>query len=318
MNHAWTRWQQCALVGLVLAGCGPARETPPRCVPGEVRECVCANGQRGRQICQVGGEAWEPCAEFEGDGGAQHRIDGGNMAHASEATDARPGVDAAVALDAGRARDAAVAVDAGRDRDAAVAVDAGGTPDATVAVDAGGVRDAAVAVDAHLPGAGCDWDDALSNVDSVHPTLREIIGTFVVTQVWNDRHMGIDVAMANQQDATGQPLYAIGPPGADVLVRCWKEPLAGQNVSTYSPGMAYAFDYAHMDSCIAGERGSMTVRAGDQIGTIGNSGSATTGAHLHFQQRRDGTDNPITGTHIPGWRGYLRLALLGLDACEPQ
>ena len=68
--------------------------------------------------------------------------------------------------------------------------------------------------------------------------------------------------------------------------------------------MAYAFDYAHMKSCLAGQRGEMIVDAGSKIGEIGNTGSATTGPHLHFQQRITNDVNPVKGTFVPAMRGY--------------
>lgn len=159
-------------------------------------------------------------------------------------------------------------------------------------------------------------DVALRNVDSVVPAVGDRIGSLVVTQGWNSRHMGVDLALPQQNgrwpDSTGIPIYAIGAPGSKVEVRCWYEPVAGQNASTYSEGMDYAFDFAHLDSCIAGERGTVTVNAGDRIGTIGNTGAASTGPHLHMQQRQGGTANPITGQHVEAWRGYIEIAVSGL------
>jgi murein DD-endopeptidase MepM/ murein hydrolase activator NlpD len=158
-------------------------------------------------------------------------------------------------------------------------------------------------------------DVALRNVSSVVPTTGDRIGGLAVTQGWHSRHMGIDLALppvnGRWPDSTGTPVYAIGAPGIKVEVRCWYEPIAGQNASTYSEGMDYAFDYAHLDTCVAGERGTATVNAGDRIGTIGNTGAATTGPHLHFQQRRNGTSNPITGEHMQPWRGYIEIAVSG-------
>lgn len=159
-------------------------------------------------------------------------------------------------------------------------------------------------------------DVALRNVNSAVPNVGDRIGNLAVTQVWNSNHMGIDLALPQQNgrwpDSTGIPIYAIGAPGTKVEVRCWYEPIAGQNASTYAEGMDYAFDFAHLDTCVAGERGTVTVNAGDRIGTIGNSGSATTGPHLHMQQRYNGTANPVTGDHVEAWAGYIEMAVSGV------
>lgn len=159
-------------------------------------------------------------------------------------------------------------------------------------------------------------DVALRNVDSGVPSVGDRVGGLVVTQGWNSRHMGIDLALPQQNgrwpDSTGTPIYAIGAPGTKVEVRCWYEPIAGLNASTYAEGMDYAFDFAHLDTCVAGQNGTTTVNAGDRIGTIGNTGAASTGAHLHMQQRRGGTANPITGEHVEAWRGYIEIAVSGI------
>lgn len=152
-----------------------------------------------------------------------------------------------------------------------------------------------------------------STVDSSVPEVGDRILDFTVTQSWNGTHMGIDVALPNGQDSTGEPLYAIGYADADVEVICWYEPITGLNVSTHSAGMDVAFDYSHLNpnSCATEPGERVVVKAGQKIAEIGNSGAATTGPHLHFQQRQDGTANPITGTHEPGWRTYIELSLSG-------
>lgn len=160
------------------------------------------------------------------------------------------------------------------------------------------------------------------NVDSTVPSVGEQMVAadgvdMLVTQSWNQEHMGIDLAQpvrdinGSVSYPEGAPLYAIGEAGADVEVYCWQEPLAGLTASTYSEGMDFAFDYAHLSQCITEPGERTTVRAGDQIAEVGNSGAATTGPHLHFQQRWKGTVDPITGEHIPGWKGYIELAITG-------
>lgn len=159
-------------------------------------------------------------------------------------------------------------------------------------------------------------DVALRGVDSAILAAGDRVGGLVVTRGWTANHIGTDLALPPQNgrwpDSTGIPIYAIGAPGSKVEVRCWYEPIGGQNASTYSEGMDFAFDFSHLDSCIAGERGTVVVNAGDQIGTIGNSGSASTGPHLHMQQRQGGDANPITGTQVEAWKGYIEIALTGI------
>lgn len=149
------------------------------------------------------------------------------------------------------------------------------------------------------------------SIDASIPEPGDRILDLTVTQGWNSGHMGIDVALPNGQDSTGIPLYAIGFTDIDVEVICWYEPITGLNVSTYANGMEFAFDYSHLNACITEPGERVVVKAGQQIAEIGNTGAATTGPHLHFQQRKDGTANPITGTHQPGWRTYVELSLSG-------
>lgn len=159
-------------------------------------------------------------------------------------------------------------------------------------------------------------DVALRGVDSTILAAGDRVGGLIVTRGWTANHIGTDLALPPQNgrwpDSTGVPIYAIGAPGSKVEVRCWYEPIGGQNASTYSEGMDFAFDFAHLDSCIAGERGTVVVNAGDRIGTIGNSGSASTGPHLHMQQRQGGNASPITGTQVEAWKGYIEIALTGI------
>jgi hypothetical protein len=150
-----------------------------------------------------------------------------------------------------------------------------------------------------------------SSIDASVPETGDRIAGFTVTQGWHSGHMGIDVALPNGQDSTGIPLYAIGFTDTDVEVICWYEPITGLNVSTYAAGMEFAFDYSHLNACATEPGQRVSVKAGQQIAEIGNTGAATTGPHLHFQQRQAGTENPITGTHVRGWRGYVEMSLLG-------
>lgn len=155
---------------------------------------------------------------------------------------------------------------------------------------------------------------AIANIDTQEPAVGEVLGKFIVTSGWGPRsspggvgssyHMGLDVAMADGSDATGQPVYTIAAPGETVEVRCWAEPLAGLNASWGSKTLGYGFDYGHLHTCNPG-----TYKAGEKIGEIGNTGSATTGPHLHMQQRKNGTSDPTTGDHMPVYRTFAEMAV---------
>ena len=97
-------------------------------------------------------------------------------------------------------------------------------------------------------------------------------------------HRGIDIFA----DA-GTPVVAV----QDGSVRSGQE-LYGGNVIYLRGTDGVTYFYAHLDS-YAG-RFPRTVRAGDTIGTVGNTGNAVaTDPHVHFEMHRpDETINPYT------------------------
>lgn len=109
-------------------------------------------------------------------------------------------------------------------------------------------------------------------------------------------HRGTDVATPMYA-----PLYAVGPIGGSVNVRCWDNGRWGWVASYSVPEWNLSFDYVHLPvgECKSGLQ---------KVGTvIAKSGTAGTGPHLHFQQRMGGTD----GEKVPPQAGYIYAALTG-------
>jgi hypothetical protein len=90
----------------------------------------------------------------------------------------------------------------------------------------------------------------------------------------------------------GQDLMApkgapIVSPTAAIVTRVGEGDSAGLYVYTANPG-GETFRYMHLDT-IADIRTGTKLKAGDLIGTVGNTGNASGGAaHLHFEIRKDG------------------------------
>lgn len=109
-------------------------------------------------------------------------------------------------------------------------------------------------------------------------------------------HFGTDVATPMYT-----PLYAIGPVGGTVNVRCWDNGRWGWVASYSVTEWNLSFDYVHLPvgECKSGLQ---------KVGTvIAKSGTAGTGPHLHFQQRSGGTD----GEKVPPQSGYVYQAITG-------
>ncbi|WP_449416039.1 M23 family metallopeptidase [Phormidium nigroviride] len=138
------------------------------------------------------------------------------------------------------------------------------------------------------------------------PRPGQNIAGFSVTSAYGPRsspcagcssmHMGADIGTPMYT-----PLYAIGPSGGTVNVRCWDNGRWGWVASFSVPEWNLSFDYVHLPvgECKSGLQ---------KVGTvIAKSGTAGTGPHLHFQQRSGGTD----GEKVPPQTGYVYQALTG-------
>ncbi|MDF0556565.1 M23 family peptidase [Kamptonema sp. UHCC 0994] len=138
------------------------------------------------------------------------------------------------------------------------------------------------------------------------PLRSQNIAGFPVTSAYGPRtspcagcssmHRGADIGTPMYT-----PLYAIGPLGSSVNVRCWSNGRWGWVASFSVPEWGVSFDYVHLPvgECKSGLQ---------KVGTIiAKSGTAGTGPHLHFQQRIGGTD----GEKIAPQTGYVYQTLTG-------
>lgn len=99
---------------------------------------------------------------------------------------------------------------------------------------------------------------------------------------WGRLHAGIDIGAS-----TGTPIYA-----AKGGVVSYAGTMGGYgNIIVVDHGEGMTTRYAHQNRLIAGV--GQSVRPGDQIGEVGNTGNST-GPHLHFEVRiNDSPQNPI-------------------------
>jgi murein DD-endopeptidase MepM/ murein hydrolase activator NlpD len=107
----------------------------------------------------------------------------------------------------------------------------------------------------------------ISDTFGTHSELRKSLGL--------GPHRGVDYAVKR-----GTPLKAVG---SGTIVGVYESKILGWVVElrTYaSLGKLRIFAYCHLDK--AEVKVGQKVKQGDIIGKSGNSGSATSGAHLHF------------------------------------
>jgi len=125
-------------------------------------------------------------------------------------------------------------------------------------------------------------------------------------------HKGVDVGVPE-----GTPLFAMGLPGSKVKVACNKTEAGGNQAFLRSdsiPGKEFAA--AHLSVCNAG-----VYDAGKSFGKSGNTGSATEGPHLHFEERDlagqdpNGTAKPL---RIPPAKGHIIWMLQGTPPALPS
>ncbi len=121
-----------------------------------------------------------------------------------------------------------------------------------------------------------------------------------VKSVWGDprgggkrRHEGIDIFHPK-----GTPLVAAHD---GLIARVRNRGLGGKQVWLQLPGRGLSLYYAHLDSQYV--RPAQLVRAGDTLGTVGNTGNArTTPPHLHFGiYGSRGAVDPLPWVSAPVW-----------------
>jgi murein DD-endopeptidase MepM/ murein hydrolase activator NlpD len=114
------------------------------------------------------------------------------------------------------------------------------------------------------------------------------------------RHQGVDIFAPR-----GTPVLA----AADGFVRsAGTNALGGKVVWVWDPARSQSLYYAHLDSQLV--RSGQTVRTGDTLGMVGNTGNArSTAPHLHFgiYRRGQGAVDPYPFLHRPP-RGPARLS----------
>ncbi len=104
------------------------------------------------------------------------------------------------------------------------------------------------------------------------PTISPYIITSEFKYRWGKLHAGIDISGCGY----GSPVYAVRD---GVVVRTGNNPGADGIYAIIDHGDGYYSIYMHMASVIA--RSGQTVKRGQVIGTMGNSGRST-GTHLHL------------------------------------
>lgn len=122
------------------------------------------------------------------------------------------------------------------------------------------------------------------------PTISPYIVTSEYKYRWGKLHAGIDISGCG----FGSPIYSIGSGVVtEVVNTCPGQGYYGSscgggygNVVYINHGNGVVVKYAHLNSVTA--RVGQTVSRGQVVGTMGNSGSST-GTHLHFEVRVNGT-----------------------------
>ncbi len=120
-------------------------------------------------------------------------------------------------------------------------------------------------------------------------TPDDLDDTFTARRSGGRTHRAIDI-MADR----GTPVLAISD---GEITRIHQNRLGGKVLYLRSHGGEYDFYYAHLDTYADGLEVGQTVRQGDVLGTVGNTGNARrTPPHLHFQvlrQERRGRGTPV-------------------------
>lgn len=138
-------------------------------------------------------------------------------------------------------------------------------------------------------------DRLLVPVEGVAPA--DLDDTFAARRSGGRTHRAIDV-MAPR----GTPVLAVSD---GEVVRIHQNRLGGKVLYLRSPDGVYDFYYAHLDAYAEGLAVGQTVRQGDVLGFVGNTGNARrTAPHLHFQVlQRSGRGQ---GTPVNPYRLFQR------------
>lgn len=155
----------------------------------------------------------------------------------------------------------------------------------------------------------------LSSALAASPTKGDQVLSYPVTSPFGHRlspvsgasteHKGVDIATPE-----GTPVFTIGLPGTKTKVLCkWNE--HGGNEGFQQPGGMpdKEFVTVHMKSCKSG-----IYESGKAYGLTGNTGSATEGPHLHFEEHT--LINGIS-TPVPPSKGYAVWVLQGTSPVLP-
>ena len=165
------------------------------------------------------------------------------------------------------------------------------TADTTAAVPVRAVSDRALSFSA---------DRLLVPVEGFVP--GDLDDTFTARRSGGRTHRAIDIMAPH-----GTPVLAVSD---GEITRIHTNRLGGKVLYLRSYGGEYDFYYAHLSAYADGIEEGQTVRQGDVLGTVGNTGNArTTPPHLHFQVlRRSGRGR---GTPVNPFRLFQRSDLYG-------
>lgn len=98
-------------------------------------------------------------------------------------------------------------------------------------------------------------------------------------------HYGVDLGVGS-----GTLLGAVN--GGSIASYAWDS--CGGNIMTTNLGNGWQSRFLHLSGSVAGAGQAVTVN--QNIAKSGNTGSCTTGAHLHFEMRKDGVAQSIPGS----------------------
>lgn len=117
-----------------------------------------------------------------------------------------------------------------------------------------------------------DPSDIPDSGDWYWPTLRPYIITSPYGWRWGTLHDAIDISGTGH----GSPIFAANN---GVVTKAWYDGIGGNQVIIAHSNDYYTW-YAHMASISV--KAGQTVTRGQRIGSMGCTGSACTGTHLHF------------------------------------